>query len=61
MFLYFTCLLLIIIALLLTVRQTKQKKKKTLIILPFYVKNKNLNKFCINISQKARVKMNLKN
>ena len=59
MFLYFTCLLLIIIALLLTVRQTKQKKKKHL--LPFYVKNKNLNKFCINISQKARVKMNLKN
>ena len=60
MFLYFTCLLLIIIALLLTVRQTKQKKKKKH-LLPFYVKNKNLNKFCINISQKARVKMNLKN
>ena len=59
MFLYFTCLLLIIIALLLTVRQKKKKKKKHL--LPFYVKNKNLNKFCINISQKARVKMNLKN
>ena len=59
MFLYFTCLLLIIIALLLTVKQKKKKKKKHL--LPFYVKNKNLNKFCINISQKARVKMNLKN